>query len=101
MESGAKQGFAGYVKYIFITPGTLLTNLIWWGVVSVRKKTLSEFVRLEEGRSRLLLYYGMGILAGILWFGQFIFYEQGNSLMGNYGFISWGVHMAMLIFFSF
>ncbi len=41
------------------------------------------------------------ILAGVLWFGQFVLYEQGHARMGNFGFISWGIHMAMLIFFSF
>jgi L-rhamnose-H+ transport protein len=98
---GARAGYAGYAKYIFITGGTLLTNLIWWGVVCVRKKTLGEFVRHEEGFGKLGFYYLMGIIAGVLWFGQFLFYEQGHARMGNYKFISWGIHMAMLVFFSF
>lgn len=101
MAHGAKEGFAGYAKYIFITGGTLVINLIWWGVVCVRKKTLREFVHHEEGRGKLALYYLMGIIAGALWFGQFIFYEQGHVRMGDFMFISWGIHMAMLVFFSF
>lgn len=98
---GAKEGFAGYAKYIFITGGTLITNLIWWGIVCVRKKTLNEFVKLEGGSGKLALYYLMGIIAGVLWFGQFLFYEQGHVRMGDFKFISWGIHMAMLVFFSF
>lgn len=100
-EHGARQGFAGYPKYIFLTGGTLLTNLIWWGIVCVRKRTLGEFVWRAEGFGRLVFYYLMGITAGVLWFSQFIFYEQGHVRMGAFKFISWGVHMAMLIFFSF
>lgn len=98
---GAKEGFAGYAKYIFITGGTLITNLIWWGIVCVRKKTLNEFVKVEGGSGKLALYYLMGIIAGVLWFGQFLFYEQGHVRMGDFKFISWGIHMAMLVFFSF
>jgi len=98
---GARQGFAGYPKYIFLTGGTLLTNLVWWGVVCVRKRTLGEFVKHDDGVGRLAWYYLMGIIAGVLWFVQFIFYEQGHVRMGEFGFISWGIHMAMLVFFSF
>jgi len=97
----AREGFAGYPKYIFLTGGTLLTNLIWWGIVCARKKTLGEFVRVEGGAGKLLFHYLMGIIAGVLWFTQFIFYEQGHARMGDFGFISWGIHMAMLVFFSF
>jgi len=97
----ARQGFAGYPKYIFLTGGTLLTNLIWWGIVCVRRKTLGEFIRIEGGPGKLMFHYLMGIIAGVLWFTQFIFYEQGHARMGDFGFISWGIHMAMLVFFSF
>jgi len=98
---GAKEGFAGYPKYIILTGGTLLTNLIWWGIVCVRKKTLGEFVRHPRGAGKLTFHYLMGIIAGVLWFSQFFFYEQGHVRMGDFKFISWGIHMAMLIFFSF
>jgi len=101
IEHGASPLFAGYPKYIFITGGTLLTNLIWWGVVHVRSRTYSEFRRSEGGARVLATNYLMGIISGVLWFVQFIFYEMGHVRMGNFGFISWGVHMAMLVFFSF
>ena len=53
------------------------------------------------GFGKLSFYYLMGIIAGVLWFAQFLVYEQGHARMGNFGFISWGIHMAMLVFFSF
>ena len=118
---GALAGFAGYPKYIFLTGGTLLTNLVWWGIVCVRRGTLREFVEVPGGMNRtsleergadsevralisarrLAFYYLMAVIGGMLWFIQFVFYELGHADMGNFKFISWGIHMAMLVFFSF
>lgn len=98
---GASEQVKGYAKYIFITGGALLTNLLWWGVVHARQKTFGEFRKVDGGMGRLGFYYLMGIIGGALWFGQFIFYEQGHVRMGEFKFISWGIHMAMLVFFSF
>ena len=120
-QHGAMAGFAGYPKYIFLTGGTLLTNLIWWLTVCVRSGTLREFIEVPGGSSpedldkvgaddevkalyatgRLAFYYLMSVIGGMLWFIQFIFYELGHANMGNFKFISWGIHMAMLVFFSF
>ena len=120
-QHGAMPGFAGYPKYIFLTGGTLLTNLVWWGIVCVRRGTLREFIEVPGGADpqaleehgadgevrtlfsagRLAFYYLMAVIGGMLWFIQFIFYELGHADMGNFKFISWGIHMAMLVFFSF
>jgi L-rhamnose-H+ transport protein len=120
-QHGAAAGFAGYPKYIFLTGGTLLTNLVWWGIVCVRRGTLREFIEVPGGADphaledhgadgevrtlfsvgRLAFYYLMAVIGGMLWFIQFIFYELGHADMGNFKFISWGIHMAMLVFFSF
>jgi L-rhamnose-H+ transport protein len=121
VSHGAIEGFAGYPKYIFLTGGTLLTNLIWWLIVCVRSGTLREFIEVPvtdvrkkedhagsavrvkpaNARGRLAFYYLMAAIGGMLWFIQFIFYELGHADMGNFKFISWGIHMAMLVFFSF
>lgn len=102
IRHGARQDMAGYPKYIILTGGTLLTNLVWWGIVVWRQRTAREFIRVEGGNGgTLLFHYLMGIIAGVLWFVQFIFYEQGHVRMGEFKFVSWGIHMAMLIFFSF
>jgi len=39
--------------------------------------------------------------AGCLWAGQFFFYAMGHVYMGNFQFVSWVIHMSMLIFFSY
>ena len=101
IQHGAMAGFAGYPKYIFLTGGTLLTNLIWWLVVCVRRGTLREFISVPGGVSSLAFCYLMAVIGGMLWFIQFIFYELGHANMGSFKFISWGIHMAMLVFFSF
>jgi L-rhamnose-H+ transport protein len=41
------------------------------------------------------------ILAGTLWCMQFFFYGLGHVKMGNFQFVSWVLHMSMLIFFSY
>jgi L-rhamnose-H+ transport protein len=120
-QHGAMAGFAGYPKYIFLTGGTLLTNLVWWLIVCVRRGTLREFIEVPGGPNRedlektgaddevqalvaagrLAFYYFLAAIGGVLWFIQFIFYELGHANMGSFKFISWGIHMAMLVFFSF
>ncbi|MCP5534858.1 MAG: rhamnose:proton symporter [Akkermansiaceae bacterium] len=102
---GAGQ-FAAGAKYIFAMGGALITNLVWWGVVHTRCGTWKDYKRLDTARNTrggggLASHYLFALFAGLLWYGQFFFYGLGHTRMGNYGFISWGVHMAMLIFFSF
>jgi L-rhamnose-H+ transport protein len=97
-KRGAGQ-FQGNAKYIFAMGGAFITNLIWWTVVHLRQGTFGEYTRSPQG-GRLARYWTMGILGGTLWYLQFLFYGFGHVKMGAYGFVSWGIHMAMLIFFS-
>lgn len=97
-KRGAGQ-FQGNAKYIFAMGGAFLTNAIWWTLVHLRQGTFQEYWA-RPARGTLSRHWLMGILGGILWYMQFLFYGFGHVKMGGYGFISWGVHMAMLIFFS-
>ena len=84
--------------------GAFITNLIWWSIVHFKNKTWKEYVTLPPSKTKsgsLPSHYLFAILAGILWYLQFFFYGLGHVRMGDYQFISWGIHMAMLIFFSF
>lgn len=97
-ENGAGQ-FQGNAKYIFAMGGAFITNAIWWTAVHLRAGSFREYVsRPKQGN--LVTYWLMGISAGVLWYLQFLFYGFGHVNMGQYSFISWGIHMAMLIFFS-
>jgi len=96
--------FQGHVKYIFAMGGAFLTNMIWWGIVHARHGTFREYVGKHphsESAGTLVANYFFGILSGLLWYGQFFFYGLGHIRMGNFAFMSWGIHMTMLVFFSF
>lgn len=100
---GAKH-FQGNAKFIFAMGGAFITNLIWWSFVHFKNKTWKKYVTLPPSKTKsgsLTSHYFFAILAGVLWYLQFFFYGLGHVRMGDYQFISWGVHMAMLIFFSF
>jgi L-rhamnose-H+ transport protein len=94
--------FEGNAKMIVSTSGCFIVNFIWFIVLGIKQKTLKEF-KVSEGlsRSRLIKNTLWSALAGTLWFVQFLFYGLGHVQMGNYRFISWVLHMSMLIFFSY
>lgn len=105
-ERGAGQFVSG-AKYIFAMGGAFITNIIWWGFIHFKNKTWGEYASVKPpeagkpAKGNTLSHWLFASLAGLLWYGQFLFYGMGHTHMGNYGFISWGVHMAMLVFFSF
>jgi L-rhamnose-H+ transport protein len=94
--------FEGNAKMIVSTSGCFMTNLIWFLVLGIRQKTLKEFT--FKSKIPLISRIRNGLwsaLAGTLWCGQFFFYGIGHVRMGNFRFISWVLHMSMLIFFSY
>ena len=94
--------FEGNAKMIVSTSGCFVVNLIWFLVLGIKDNTLKEFTKASGvaigQRSKNLLW---SALAGSLWCGQFFFYGLGHVQMGNFQFISWVLHMSMLIFFSY
>jgi len=94
--------FEGNAKIIVSTSGCFLVNFVWFMVLGIKEKTLKEFTRtggVAVGqRLRNTIW---SALAGSLWFGQFFFYGLGHVNMGNFQFISWVLHMSMLVFFSY
>jgi L-rhamnose-H+ transport protein len=94
--------FEGNAKLIVSTSGCLLVNLIWFIVAGIRNKTLQEFSSISGisalRRAKNTLW---SALAGTLWCAQFFFYGIAHVRMGNFQFISWVLHMSMLIFFSY
>ncbi len=94
--------FEGNAKMIVSTSGCFAVNLIWFLVLGIKQKTLKEFTSgsgISLGvRTRNFLW---SALAGSLWTMQFFFYGLGHVRMGKFQFISWVLHMSMLIFFSY
>jgi len=40
------------------------------------------------------------VLTGVMWYGQFFFYNLGHVRMGDFKFTSWAIHMIMLVLLS-
>lgn len=104
-ELAAEHG-AGYfvanAAQILPSFGCLITNLIWFTVVSIRQKTIKELVPSgNESGKRYSVNILLSAMAGSLWYLQFLFLGMANVRMGEFEFAGWGLHMFMLIFFSF
>jgi L-rhamnose-H+ transport protein len=94
--------FRGNVVYIFSNTGAFLTTMIYCLWLHRKHKTAGEIIELPAGpeKASLPVNWGMAVLTGCLWYGQFFFYNLGHVRMGDYKFISWAIHMIMLILFS-
>jgi len=94
--------FRGNVVYIFSNTGAFVTTALYCLWLHGKHKTLGEVVELPAGaeKASLPLNWAMAVLTGLLWYGQFFFYNLGDVRMGDYKFTSWALHMIMLILFS-
>ena len=94
--------FRGNVVYIFANTGAFVTTAIYCLYLHARHRTLGELVELPVGpeKASLPMNFGMAALTGLLWYGQFFFYNLGHVRMGTYKFTSWAIHMIMLVLFS-
>lgn len=91
--------FAMLPVFVVLLSGTFITTVFWCLFLGTKNKSLGNYVRAETGKV-LSMNYLLGILAGFLWFSQFIMYGMGKSKMGPYSFTSWGVLMALIIVFA-
>ncbi|MEC3907857.1 L-rhamnose/proton symporter RhaT [Tamlana sp. 2201CG12-4] len=94
--------FEGNANLLLSTLGAFITNFVWFTVASIRQKTIGELVAIKTlGVSIWFRNLFLSILTGGLWYFQFFFYGLGHINMGKFKFVSWAVHMSMLIFFSY
>ena len=84
---------------VVLFSGTFVTTIFWCGFLGNKNKTISNYV-IAENSKVLVFNYLFGILAGLLWFSQFILYGMGKSKMGPFTFTSWGILMALTIVFA-
>jgi len=106
--------FRGNVVYIFANTGAFLTTAVSCLALHARRKTWPEFRRpappeaaaaspvapAQPAQPGLLRNYLLAALTGLLWYGQFFFYNLGPVRLGAYKFTSWAIHMIMLVLFS-
>jgi L-rhamnose-H+ transport protein len=92
----------GNVVYIFSNTGAFVTTAIYCMYLHIKHRTLGELIELPAGqeKSTLPLNFIMAALTGVLWYGQFFFYNLGHVRMGNFEYTSWAIHMTMLVLFS-
>ena len=96
------RAYGGGISFIFLRIRARLRRGSLLPVSAYKHRTLGELVELPAGRRRrsLPLNFGMAALTGLLWYGQFFFYNLGHVRMGTYKFTSWAMHMIMLVLFS-
>jgi L-rhamnose-H+ transport protein len=97
--SGIDPLFSMMPVYLVLLSGTFVSTLVWCLFLGFKNKSVKNYVSAKTSKT-LVLNYGFGLLAGLLWFSQFIFYGMGQSKMGPFTFTSWGILMALTIGFA-
>jgi L-rhamnose-H+ transport protein len=121
---GTDAHWAGLPILVVLLGGGFTSNAIWCAILNLRNRSGGEYFSpvttkattggfLNEhgtGPSSgvlpagspvpLLANYFWAGLAGVTWYFQFFFYTIGESMMGDYTFTSWTLHMASIIIFS-
>ena len=98
-QSGIDPLFSMMPVYLVLFSGTFVSTLIWCLFLGIRNKTIPDYFTAKSSKT-LFSNYGFGLLAGLLWFSQFIFYGMGQSKMGPFTLTSWGILMALTIGFA-
>jgi L-rhamnose-H+ transport protein len=102
-EMAAKQGvdplFTMMPLVVVLFAGTFVTTIVWCVFLGSKNGSLKNYI--SASSTKILTWnYLFGLLAGLLWFSQFIVYGMGKSKMGPYTFTSWGILMALTIVFA-
>jgi L-rhamnose-H+ transport protein len=98
-KSGVDSLFITMPVMLLLLSGTMVTTIIWCIWLGFRNKSLMDYLR-SSSSAKLALNYSFSLLAGLLWFSQFILFGMGKSKMGKFTFTSWGILMALTIVFA-
>ena len=85
-NAGIDPLFSTMPVMLLLLSGTMVTTIIWCFWLGFRNRSLKEYIQSNSAPN-----YFFSILAGLLWFSQFILYGMGKSKMGKYTFTSWGI----------
>ncbi|HYK88856.1 MAG TPA: L-rhamnose/proton symporter RhaT [Acidobacteriota bacterium] len=99
VRSGVDPLFATMPVMVLLLSGTMVTTLVWCIWLGIKHRSLGDYSGIKP-RSRLAMNYLLAMLAGILWFSQFVLFGMGKSKMGRFTFTSWGILMALTIVFA-
>lgn len=95
-KSGIDPLFVTMPVMLLLLSGTMVTTIFYCFWLGARNRSLGEYSALKPA-SQLLRNYLFSIIAGLLWFSQFILFGMGKSKMGKFTFTSWGILMALTI----
>jgi L-rhamnose-H+ transport protein len=98
-EIGIDPLFSMMPVYLVLLLGTFGSTLVWCLFLGIKNKSIKNYSEAKSNRI-IIFNYSFGLLAGLLWFSQFIFYGMGKSKMGPFTFTSWGILMALTIGFA-
>ncbi|XOV91038.1 MAG: L-rhamnose/proton symporter RhaT [Bacteroidota bacterium] len=98
VEHGTPNLWQNNVVLVVILWGGFITNFIWCLILNTRNSTYKDY--LDNSSGRIGFNYLFSSLAGSIWYLQFFFYGMGSTQMGKYDFISWTLHMTMIIILS-
>ena len=96
---GISQLFITMPVMLVLLSGTFITTMIWCIYLGVKNKSLKNYIESSMSKN-LFTNYLFALLAGFLWFIQFILFGMGKSKMGPFTFTSWGILMGLTIVFA-
>ena len=97
VQHGARPIWQNLPVLIVALAGGFTTNVIWCLFLNLRNRTASDYVR---SSAKLGMNYLLCAIAGTIWYLQFLFYGMGTTLMGQFDFSSWTLHMASIMIFG-
>lgn len=103
VAKGASPIFANNATLVVILLGGIATNAAWCLVLNARNGSFGDYVSGPDGSTATSqsINYGLSMLGGVIWYGQFFFYGMGSTKLGEqYDFSSWSIHMAFIIILS-
>jgi L-rhamnose-H+ transport protein len=98
IEVGANPLFQDTVVFLVLYTGSFVTTLVWCLYLSIKNKTLNNFLETKDGS--LVINYLYCALAGFLWYINYVFFGMGRLQMGEFTFVAWGILMTLTIVFA-
>jgi L-rhamnose-H+ transport protein len=98
-KNGIDPLFTSMPVMLLLLSGTLVTTIIYCIYLGIKNSSLSDYMKSSSGKG-LLANYFFSLMAGLLWFSQFILFGMGKSKMGPFTFTSWGILMGLTIVFA-
>lgn len=101
INSGVNQLFAGLPTIFMITLGGFITNAAYCLFKNYKNKSFADYA--NNSKSMLLNNLAFCILAGGLWYSQFIGFEMGKSFFSTSDIMlafSWSILLSLNIIFS-